>query len=105
MVIPPLYMTPSYVEAFVAAEFPTMIESHDVYRDYTIEPPLPTPNHIQAPTLSDALLQIYNPHRDSQALKAHPERFEQLRGNYPLRREEGAYTITLNPESWVLHPL
>ena len=41
MVIPPLYMTPSYVEAFVAAEFPTMIESHDVYRDYTIEPPLP----------------------------------------------------------------
>ena len=66
---------------------------------YTIEPPLPTPNHIQAPTLSEALLQIYNPHRDSQALKAHPERFEQLRGNYPLRREEGAYTITLNPES------
>ena len=63
---------------------------------YTITPPLPTQPLIQAATLPDALLQIYNPHTDSQALKKHPEWFEQLRGNYPLRREEGAYRISLN---------
>ena len=33
------------------------------------------------------ILQQYNPHRDCEALRAHPERFEQLRGDYPLRRE------------------
>lgn len=32
-------------------------------------------------------LQLYNPIDDSQRLKEHPEQFEQLRGNYPLRRE------------------
>lgn len=32
-------------------------------------------------------LQMYNPHQDYDALLAHPERFEQLRGDYPLRRE------------------
>lgn len=40
-----------------------------------------TPNH------AEALLVAYNPHTDSQALKSAPERFEQLRGDYPLRRE------------------
>ena len=63
---------------------------------YPIPPPPPTQPLIQAATLPDALLQIYNPHTDSQALKEHPELFEQLRGNYPLRREEGAYRISLN---------
>jgi erythronate-4-phosphate dehydrogenase len=43
----------------------------------------------------EALLQIYNPHTDSQALKARPEFFEQLRGNYPIRHEEQAYEIKL----------
>lgn len=32
-------------------------------------------------------LQMYNPHRDYDMLQAHPEQFEQLRGDYPLRRE------------------
>lgn len=32
-------------------------------------------------------VQLYNPLVDSRALKATPERFEQLRGHYPLRRE------------------
>lgn len=32
-------------------------------------------------------LRLYDPRRDSDALRAHPETFEQLRGNYPLRRE------------------
>ncbi|MGM9688404.1 MAG: 4-phosphoerythronate dehydrogenase [Alloprevotella sp.] len=32
-------------------------------------------------------LRLYDPTRDSMDLKAHPEQFEMLRGNYPLRRE------------------
>ena len=32
-------------------------------------------------------LQLYNPLDDSTRLKAHPQLFEELRGNYPLRRE------------------
>lgn len=53
--------------------------------------------HIEAPALpstfipdSDAeelSLQLYNPHHDSNRLKQHPENFEKLRGDYPLRRE------------------
>ncbi len=48
---------------------------------------------IQPPALSDHIdksnpLNLYNPERDSQALKQHPEQFEYLRGNYPLRREK-----------------
>lgn len=34
-----------------------------------------------------AYLQVYNPMRDSEWLKAEPEKFEWFRGNYPLRRE------------------
>lgn len=34
-----------------------------------------------------AYLQLYNPMRDSEWLKAEPEKFEWFRGNYPLRRE------------------
>ena len=33
-------------------------------------------------------LQLYNPLEDSQKLKQHPENFESLRNNYPLRREK-----------------
>lgn len=33
------------------------------------------------------ILQQYNPQRDDEALRAHPELFEQLRGNYVLRKE------------------
>ena len=33
-------------------------------------------------------LRLYDPLRDSEALKHHPEVFEALRGNYPLRREK-----------------
>ena len=35
----------------------------------------------------DSPLRLYDPRRDSDALKAHPEDFEKLRGDYPLRRE------------------
>lgn len=65
----------------------------NIKADYEIMPPAPANDVIEAPTYEDALLEIYNPVRDSDALKAHPEQFEQLRGDYPLRREESAYQI------------
>lgn len=62
-----------------------------------ITAPAPSASSVQAVSeaknRADALLQIYNPHTDSLALKTHPEHFEQLRGDYPLRREEEAYGL------------
>lgn len=53
--------------------------------------------HIEAPSLpadfhpstdeEELALQLYNPLHDSTALKRNPDRFEYLRGHYPLRRE------------------
>lgn len=54
---------------------------------FSVEPP-PLPKGLTP--RGDALeraLQLYNPLRDSEALKANPGKFEWLRGNYPLRRE------------------
>lgn len=65
--------------------------------NYLVTPPQPTTACISASTLPEALLKIYDPRRDSDALKLHPECFEQLRGDYPLRREEQAYVISLCP--------
>ena len=61
--------------------------------DYETKAPVPAFPIIQAKSHEDAILQIYNPIEDSKRLKAHPELFETLRGDYPLRREEKAYTI------------
>lgn len=52
------------------------------------EPPCPV---IEAATEEEFFLQTYNPEEDCRRLREHPECFEQLRGNYPLRRESGAY--------------
>lgn len=61
---------------------------------------LPFCYEISAPELPEELrpaphctpreraLCLYNPQRDSLLLKEHPEEFEELRGNYPLRREK-----------------
>lgn len=38
--------------------------------------------------LHERALLLYNPQKDSSMLKTHPEQFEELRGNYPLRREK-----------------
>ena len=52
------------------------------------------PGTIQPPSLpvdffyTGDPLQLYNPLEDSQKLKECPENFEQLRNNYPLRREK-----------------
>lgn len=58
-----------------------------------ILPPPPSQTTINASNRGEALLCIYNPHADSEALKASPSSFEHLRGHYPLRREEEAYAL------------
>lgn len=63
--------------------------------NYTISPMQPQNTFIQAATLEEALLKIYDPRQDSNRLKSHPEQFEQLRGDYPLRREKEAYIISV----------
>ena len=70
----------------------------NIQADYQIIPPAPSQPQITAETLSDAYLQIYDPRQDSNALKTHPELFEKLRGDYPLRREKKAYTILNDSE-------
>lgn len=63
--------------------------------DFKITAPSPVSETITASTQDDALLAIYDPRRDSEWLKAQPEKFEYFRGNYPLRREPGAYHIKI----------
>jgi len=66
--------------------------------NYQINPPLPESQNLTVSCMEEAYLQMYDPRRDSEALKQQPDTFERLRGNYPLRREETAYTIHINPE-------
>lgn len=63
--------------------------------DYTIVPPAPVNDIIEAKSREDALLKMYDPRTDSALLKANPEKFEWFRGNYPLRREKEAYRIVM----------
>ena len=63
--------------------------------EYRIEAPAPESSVIHASNREDALLQMYNPQEDCARLREHPEQFETLRGDYPLRREEQAYEIRL----------
>lgn len=59
------------------------IENH-----WHISPPhLPADFKLEG-SEDDKKLQLYNPLNDSRLLKSAPERFEELRGNYPLRREK-----------------
>jgi len=54
---------------------------------------LPHPAKVHPPKLPSSFqytgspLELYNPMRDSDALKTNPKRFEDLRNHYPLRRE------------------
>lgn len=59
--------------------------------DYTIAPPAPLKNLPNNLSAKEIALFAYDPRRDSEALRNHPEKFEQLRGNYPLRREKKGY--------------
>jgi erythronate-4-phosphate dehydrogenase len=62
---------------------------------FEITPPAPEDTVIYAKSYEEALLKIYNPQTDSEALKANPDDFERLRENYPLRREEVGYKIVI----------
>ena len=64
--------------------------------DYQILPPPPAQPVWHVADEEEAQLLSYNPYEDSNALKAHPEQFEYLRGHYPLRREWPAYTFIYN---------
>lgn len=61
--------------------------------EYEIQAPTPASPIIYAKSYEAALLQMYNPTEDSNRLKSQPELFENLRGDYPLRREEKAYIV------------
>lgn len=63
-----------------------------IKKKFTITPPSPT-QAIHTDTIEEAFLQMYDPRNDCNALREHPGNFEQLRGNYPLRREMEAYFI------------
>lgn len=62
------------------------IEAH-----YIITPPAPLKALPENLSAKEFALFTYSPRRDSEALRNHPESFEQLRGNYPLRREKKGY--------------
>ena len=48
-----------------------------------------------AEVLAEAILHTYDVQRDSDALRAAPDQFEKLRGDYPVRREPTAFSLTL----------
>ncbi len=57
-------------------------------RDFTFRITPPEQSEIKLPQEpAERALALYNPMNDSRRLKAHPELFEDLRENYPLRRE------------------
>jgi len=43
--------------------------------------------------LAEAILSTYDIENNDEALREAPHQFEQLRGDYPVRREFGTYTI------------
>jgi erythronate-4-phosphate dehydrogenase len=45
--------------------------------------------------LAEAVLSTYNIETDDEALRENPQLFEKLRGNYPVRREFGTYTVKM----------
>lgn len=55
--------------------------------DLSVEPPALPPGYAYG-TATSGPLRLYDPRVDSARLKAHPDQFEQLRGDYPLRREQ-----------------
>ena len=72
---------------------------------YEINPPAPPEKTIITDLMDNALLEIYDPAIDSDQLKKHPELFEQLRGNYPLRREKTAYKVVKINDKYFLYAL
>lgn len=57
--------------------------------------PAPAQATVTAANEGNAFLEIYNPMRDTEALKNNPLTFEELRNNYNFRREPSAYKIEI----------
>ena len=56
--------------------------------------------------MSEAILSTYEIENDDSALRGNPHLFEQLRGDYPVRREFDSYSIrATNVESEVMKKL
>ncbi len=71
----------------------------DDWQPANVEPP-PTPlialngtGKTEQQILADAVLATYRIAGDDSALRKHPQRFEQLRGDYPVRRECHSHSI------------
>ncbi len=64
--------------------------------NFTIQPPSLPAELRPSGNEEERALQLYNPHDDSNMLKASPHSFEQLRGNYRLRREVWPQTACNN---------
>lgn len=58
-----------------------------IENNWRIAPPSLPSDFVLQGTEDDIKLQLYNPLDDSRRLKSDPSKFEELRGNYPLRRE------------------
>lgn len=55
--------------------------------NFKLSPPVMNRKIVFGNNQNENFLQIYNPLYDSEKLKNAPEKFEELRGNYPIRRE------------------
>jgi erythronate-4-phosphate dehydrogenase len=58
-----------------------------------IDIPAPEEELIEPGSVEDAILKTYRVEEDSVLLKSRPGSFEELRGNYRMRREFGAYKV------------
>jgi erythronate-4-phosphate dehydrogenase len=57
--------------------------------------PLDGTGREQESLLGDAILATYDLRADDLHLRKNPALFEKLRGDYPVRREFGAYTVRI----------
>ena len=68
------------------------------------EPVIRIPSSVTSfeEVLLSAILHTYPVERDDKALRETPERFEELRGNYPVRREFHNYSVAIRTENKIL---
>lgn len=74
----------------VCRHFRIAIPDEELFLRLTAPPPLPPALQAASGDFMADALSLYDPLADTARLKAHPDQFEALRGNYPLRRETRA---------------
>ncbi|KAK8800579.1 hypothetical protein WA158_006897 [Blastocystis sp. Blastoise] len=62
IIIPPFDINPKIIETYQGIEFPTITESDDIYRDYTISPSLPEGLELDSTTgnIRGSTIQLFN---------------------------------------------